>query len=84
VLLLVDGWEDVTMGSKKPKTYTFTKNAWPHLTFCQRQSPWIILFYNNELLKNIVVETDRCMRQKIAELQLGLRFIWSGWSHVSS
>jgi hypothetical protein len=23
----VDGWEDVTMGNKKPKAYTFTKNA---------------------------------------------------------
>jgi hypothetical protein len=25
----IDGWEDVTMGNKKHKAYTFTKNAGP-------------------------------------------------------
>jgi hypothetical protein len=25
----VDGWKEVTMGDKKPKVYTFTKNAGP-------------------------------------------------------
>jgi hypothetical protein len=45
VLLPADGWEDVTMGDKKLKAYTFTKNASNNLTFCQMQSPLIILVY---------------------------------------
>jgi hypothetical protein len=29
VLLLVDGWEDMMMGGKPSKAYTFNKNARP-------------------------------------------------------
>jgi hypothetical protein len=28
-VVCIDGWENVTMGDKKPNTYTFTKNAGP-------------------------------------------------------
>jgi hypothetical protein len=41
------------------------------------------LFFNDELLYNIVIETDRYGRHKISELQLGPRSIWNSWSDVS-
>jgi hypothetical protein len=41
------------------------------------------LFFSDELLNNIVVETNRYMRQKISELQLRPRSIWNSWSDVS-
>lgn len=47
------------------------------------QSPRIILFFNDELLNNIVIDTNRYVEQKIAKIQLSLWFIWSGWSDGS-
>jgi hypothetical protein len=44
-VLCVGGWEDVTMGDKKPKARTFTKMQGHNLTFCEMQSPWIIFYY---------------------------------------
>jgi hypothetical protein len=41
------------------------------------------LFFSDELINNIVVETNRYARQKISELQLSPRSIWSSWSDVS-
>jgi hypothetical protein len=41
------------------------------------------LFFSDELLNNIVVETNRYAKQKISELQLSPRSIWSSWSDVS-
>jgi hypothetical protein len=41
------------------------------------------LFFNDELLNSIVVETNRYARHKISERQLSLRSIWSRWSDVS-
>jgi hypothetical protein len=41
------------------------------------------LFFSDELVNNIVVETNRYARQKISELQLSPRSIWSRWSDVS-
>jgi hypothetical protein len=35
----VDGWEDITMGDKKPKAYTFTKNAGPQFNFLPDAEP---------------------------------------------
>jgi hypothetical protein len=40
------------------------------------------LFVSDELLNN-VVETNRYARQKVSELQLSPRSIWSSWSDVS-
>jgi hypothetical protein len=36
-VVCIDGWEDVTMGDKKPNAYTFTKKAGPqfHLLRCR-------------------------------------------------
>jgi hypothetical protein len=39
VLLSVDGWEDVTMGVKKPKTYTLIKNAGPQFNLLPDAEP---------------------------------------------
>jgi hypothetical protein len=44
---------------------------------------YFILFFDDELLNNIVTETNRYVRHKIAELQLSPWFIWSGRSVVS-
>jgi hypothetical protein len=53
-VVCIDGWEDVTMGNKKPNAYTFTKNS----TFYQIQSPepmdYFSIFFNDELLNNVV------------------------------
>jgi hypothetical protein len=34
-----DEWEDVTMGNKKPKAYTFTNNAGPQLKLLPGAEP---------------------------------------------
>jgi hypothetical protein len=85
VLLSVDGWEDVKMGDKKPKEYIFTKNAGPRFNLLPDAEPmdYFILFFNDELLNNTVIEANRYMRHKITELQLSLRSVWSRWSDVS-
>jgi hypothetical protein len=41
------------------------------------------LFFSEELLNNIVVETNRYARRKISEFQLSPRSNWSSWSDVS-
>jgi hypothetical protein len=65
--------------------HTLTKNAGPQFHSYQMQSPWIILVYfsNDELLNNTVVQINRYARNKISELQLSPRSIWSRWSDVS-
>ncbi|XP_023724803.1 piggyBac transposable element-derived protein 4 isoform X1 [Cryptotermes secundus] len=79
-------WQDVTVGDKKPREYTFTKNAGPQLNLLPDAEPtdYFNLFFNNELLNNIIGETNRYARDKIAELQLSPRSIWSRWSDVST
>jgi hypothetical protein len=80
-----DGWEDVTVRDKKPKAYTFSKDAGPQFHLLPDAEPmdYLSLFFSDELLNNIVVETNRYARQKILELQLTPRSIWSSWSDVS-
>jgi hypothetical protein len=81
----IDGWEDVTMGDKKLNAYTFTKNAGPqfHLLPDAQPMDYFSLFFNYELLNNIVVKTNRYARHKISELQFSPKSIWSRWSDVS-
>jgi hypothetical protein len=81
----IDGWEDITMGDKKLNTYTFTKNAGPqfHLLPDAELMDYFSLFFSDELLNSIVVETNRYVRHKSLELQLSPRSIWRGWSDVS-
>jgi hypothetical protein len=38
-VLHVDGWEDVTRDDKKPKAYTFNKNAGPQFNFLPEAEP---------------------------------------------
>jgi hypothetical protein len=47
------------------------------------QSPWIILFFNDKLLNNIVIATNRYGGHKIVKLQPSQWSIWSRWSDVS-
>jgi hypothetical protein len=81
----IDGWEGMTMINKKPKAYTFTKMAGPQFTLLPDTEPMdsFILFFNDELLNNIVIETNRYKRHKISELQLSLWSVWSTLSDVS-
>jgi hypothetical protein len=73
------------VGRRELNTYTFTKNAGPQFHFLPDADPmdYFSLFFNDELLNNIAVETNRYARHKLLELQLSLRFIWSRWSDVS-
>jgi hypothetical protein len=75
----------MTMGNKKPESYTFTKNAGLQFNLLPEAEPMdcSILFFNDELLNNIVIGTTRYARHRIAELQLDPRSIWSKWSDVS-
>jgi hypothetical protein len=84
VLLLVDGWEDMTVGDKKPKAFTFNKNAGPQFNLLPGAEPldYFRIFLNGELSNN-VIGTNKYARHKISELQLGPRSIWSRWSDVS-
>jgi hypothetical protein len=71
---------------KKPKAYTFSKNAGPQFHLLPddaKPMDYFSLFFSDELLNNIVVETNKYARQKISELQLSFRSIWSSWSDVS-
>jgi hypothetical protein len=56
-VLRVDGWEDVTMGDKKPNAYTFTKNVGPQFNLlpCAEPMDYFSLFFNDELLYNIII-----------------------------
>jgi hypothetical protein len=67
------------LGDKKPNAYTFTKNTGLQFKFLTDAEPMdhFILFFNDELLNNIVIETNRYARHKIAELQLSARPIRS-------
>jgi hypothetical protein len=75
-----DVWEDVMVCDKKPKAYTFYKNAGPQFHLLPDDAEpmdYFGLFFSDELLNNIVVETNRYARQKISKLQLSPRSIWS-------
>jgi hypothetical protein len=52
------------MGDKKPKAYTFTKNAGPKFNLLSDAKPmdYFILFFNDQVLNNIVIETNRKAR----------------------
>jgi hypothetical protein len=73
------------MGYKELNAYTFTKNAGPqfHLLPDAESMDYFSLFFNDELLNNNVVETNRYVRHKILELQLSPRSNWSRWSDAS-
>jgi mevalonate pyrophosphate decarboxylase len=62
------------MGNKKPKAYTFTKNAGPQFKLLTDAEPMdsFILFFSDEFLNNIVIETNKYTRHNIPELQLSL------------
>jgi hypothetical protein len=78
-VVCIDEWEDMMMGDKKPKAYTFTKNAGPQFHLLPDAEPidYFSLFFSDKLLNNIVVERNRYARHKISELQLSPRSIWS-------
>jgi hypothetical protein len=74
----------MTLGDKKPEAYTFNKNAGPQFNLLPDAEPmdYFSSFFNDELLNNIVTETNRYTRYKILELQLSPRSIWNSWSDV--
>jgi hypothetical protein len=80
-----DGWESVTVRDKKTKSYTFAKNAGPQFKLVPDHDSmgYFSLFFNHELLNNIVIETNKYARHKISEHKLGPRSIWDSWSDVT-
>jgi hypothetical protein len=75
----------VVRRDKKPKAYTFTKNAGPQFILLPDAElmDYSGLFFNDKLLNNIAIETNRYARDKTAELRLSLWTFWSRWSNVS-
>jgi hypothetical protein len=75
----------ILMGERKLNAYTFTKNSGPQFHLLPDAEPiyYFSLFFNDELLNSIVVETNRNARHKISELLLSPRSIWSRWSDMS-
>jgi hypothetical protein len=73
------------VGDKKPKAYTFTKNATLQFKLLPDAEPmdYFSLYFNDELLNNIVIEKNRYVKHKILELQLRPWSIRSRWSDVS-
>jgi hypothetical protein len=69
--------------TRNPRHTHLLKMQGHNLTFCHMQSPWILLYFNDELLNNTVIETNRYVRHKIVELQISPWSIWSRWSDVS-
>jgi hypothetical protein len=57
----VDGWKEVTSGDRKPKAYTFTKNAGPQLNLLPDAEPmeYFSLFFNDEILNNVTETSSR-------------------------
>jgi hypothetical protein len=53
------------MGDKKPKAHTFTKNVEPQFNFLPDSEPmdYFRLFFDDELLNNIVTDKQVCKRQ---------------------
>jgi hypothetical protein len=51
----------VTVGIKRLKAYTFTNNAGPQFSLLPDAEPMVYfsLFFSDELLNNIVIETNR-------------------------
>jgi hypothetical protein len=58
-VVCIGGWEDVTMGDRKPNAYTFTKNAGSQFCRLADAEPmdYFSLFFSDKLLNNIVAET---------------------------
>jgi hypothetical protein len=56
-----DCWKSMILWDKKPKSYPFTKNAGPQFNLLPDADPigYFSLFFNDELLNNIVIETNR-------------------------
>jgi hypothetical protein len=53
------------LGEKKTKAYTFMKNAGPQCNLPDAQPmDYFSLFFNDELLNNIVIETNRYARDE--------------------
>jgi hypothetical protein len=64
----VDGWKEVIMGNKKPKAYTFTKNAGPQFNLLPDAEPmdYFSLFYRNKQ----VCERQNCGTSAKSEVHL--------------
>jgi hypothetical protein len=73
------------MGDKTLNAHTLSKNAGPEFHLLPDVEPmdYFSLFFNDELLNNIIVQTNRYARCKILELQISPISIWSRWSDVS-
>jgi hypothetical protein len=78
------GWRSVVTEDRKLKKYNFTKNAGPKLGLSSDAEPvgYFTLFFSEELLSEIVTETNRYVKEKISKLQPSPRSIWNKWTDV--
>jgi hypothetical protein len=74
----------VNTEDRKLKKYNFTKNAGPKFGLPSDAEPldYFTLFFNEELLPEIVAETNRYVKEKISKLQPSPGLIWNKWTDV--
>jgi hypothetical protein len=80
----IDRWRSVNMEDRKLKKYNFTKNAGQKLGLPSDAEPrdYFTLFFNEELLSEIVRETNKYAKEKISKLQPSPTSIWNKWTDV--
>jgi hypothetical protein len=71
-VVCIDAWENVTMGDKKPKAYTFTTKTGSQFNLLPDAEPmdYFTLFLNDELLNNIVTEKNSTPDTKFRNFSL--------------
>ena len=81
----VGGWRAVGADDRRPAKFNFTKNAGPKLNFPHVANPieFFKLFFNDDIIGDIVNETNRYARVKILNLELSPRSIWQKWTDVN-
>jgi hypothetical protein len=61
-----DGWNEVTLGNKKPKIFKFTKNTGPKFNLLPAAGSMDFgSFFNDKILNNTVIETEKYRRDKM-------------------
>jgi hypothetical protein len=81
-----DGWRVVTARDSKPQEYIFSKRSGQKVNLQLDAKPieYFNLLFSDELINEIVIETNRYAKERISNLQLSSRSIWSKWHEVTT
>lgn len=84
-LSAANGWKEVGANDRRPAQFNYMKNAGPKLNLPADADPiqYFLLFFNDDIMNDIINETNRYAREKISKLQLSPRSIWHKWSDVN-